>query len=209
MASDDQGSITRWLGDLKAGDTEAVQPLWERYYERLVRLARARLKLKRRSGAAEDEEDAALSAFHSFCEGAARGRFPRLADRDDLWKLLVVITARKAGAQLQRQGRMKRGGGRVVDAADLRDGDASTGAGADLLDQVMGAEPTPEFAAMVAEEYSRLLEKLDDDELRRVALDRMEGYTTDEIAARLGCARRTVARRLDVIRKTWEAEEPD
>ena len=47
---------------------------------------------------------------------------------------------------------------------------------------------------------------LDDDDLRRVALDRMEGYTNDEIAARLGCARRTVARRLDVIRQTWEAE---
>ena len=206
MSFGEQGSITRWLGDLKAGDPEAAQPLWERYYARLVRLARARLNLRRRSAAAEDEEDAALSAFHSFCEGAAHGRFPRLADRDDLWKLLVVITARKAGAQLQREGRHKRGGGRVVDAADLRDRDPSASAGDDLLDQVIGTEPTPEFAAMVAEEYRRLLDSLDDDELRRVALDRMEGYTTDEIAARLGCARRTVARRLDLIRKTWEAE---
>ena len=206
MAFGEQGSITQWLGDLKAGDPEAVQPLWERYYARLVRLARARLKLKRRSGAAEDEEDAALSAFHSFCKGAAHGRFPRLADRDDLWKLLVVITARKAGAQLQREGRQKRGGGRVVDAADLRGRDPAVSAGDDLLDQVVGAEPTPEFAAMVAEEYGRLLERLDDDELRRVALDRMEGYTSDEIATRLGCARRTVARRLDLIRKIWEIE---
>jgi len=206
MAFDEEGSITRWLGGLKAGDPQAVQPLWERYYARLVRLARARLRLKRRAGAAEDEEDAALSAFHSFCAGAAHGRFPRLVDRDDLWKLLVVITARKAGAQLQRQGRQKRGGGRVVDAAGFRDRDPAASAGNDLLDQVMGAEPTPEFAAMVAEEYRRLLDRLGDDELRRVALDRMEGYTSDEIAARLGCARRTVARRLDLIRKTWEAE---
>lgn len=206
MAFDEQGSISRWLGDLKAGDHDAVQPLWERYYGRLVRLARARLKLRRRSGAVEDEEDAALSAFHSFCEGAACGRFPRLADRDDLWKLLVVITARKAGAQLQREGRQKRGGGRVVGAADLPHADPQASTGDDLLEQVMGAEPTPEFAAMVAEEYGRLLDRLDDDELRRVALDRMEGYTCDEIAARLGCARRTVARRLDLIRKVWESE---
>src|SRR5256885_1817495 len=62
-----------------------------------------------------------------------------------------------------------------------------------------GPEPPPEFAAMVAEEYRRLLDALDDDSLRRVALDRMEGYTNDEIADRLGCARRTVARRLDLI----------
>jgi DNA-directed RNA polymerase specialized sigma24 family protein len=31
----------------------------------------------------------------------------------------------------------------------------------------------------------------------------MDGYTVDEIADRLGCARRTVARRLELIRKTW------
>lgn len=206
MSSGDQGSITRWLGDLKAGDHQAAQPLWERYFGRLVGLARARLRQRRRSGAAEDEEDAALSAFHSFCEGAARGRFPLLADRDDLWKLLVVITARKAGAQVLRQGRRKRGGGRVVSAVDLPGHAAQTSPGDDLLDQVIGAEPTPEFALMVAEEYGRLLDRLDGPELRQVAIDRMEGYTRDEIAARLGCARRTVARRLDLIRKAWEAE---
>jgi hypothetical protein len=43
-----------------------------------------------------DEEDVALSAFDSFCAGAERGRFPDLKDRDNLWALLVTITARKA-----------------------------------------------------------------------------------------------------------------
>jgi ECF sigma factor len=38
----------------------------------------------------------ASSAFASFCRGAEGGRFPLLADRDDLWRLLVPITARKA-----------------------------------------------------------------------------------------------------------------
>jgi DNA-directed RNA polymerase specialized sigma24 family protein len=199
----DDGSITRWLGELKAGDREAVQPLWERYYLRLVGLARARLRSRRR-GAVEDEEDAALSAFNSFCAGAERGRYPQLADRDDLWRLLVVITARKAGAQVARSARQKRGGGRVVAAADL--GGSSASAGADVFERVISAEPTPEFAALAAEEYRRLLESLPGDELRKVALDRMEGFSNDEIAERLGCARRTVARRLDLIRKTWEAE---
>ena len=60
---------------------------------------------------------------------------------------------------------------------------------------------------MVAEETRRLLGRLGDDQLRQIALDRMEGYTTEEIADRLGCARRTVARRLDLIRQTW-SEEP-
>jgi DNA-directed RNA polymerase specialized sigma24 family protein len=204
MSSGEQGSVSRWLGELKAGDRDAIQPLWERYYARLVSLARAKLRGRNRSAAVEDEEDAALSAFHSFCEGAARGQYPLLSDRDDLWRLLVVITARKAGAQVQRQGRQKRGGGRVVEATDVAAGSPEAVDG--VLERLVDAEPTPEFAAMVAEEYRRLLEALGDDGLRRVALDRMEGYTCDEIAGRLGCARRTVARRLDLIRKLWEAE---
>ena len=59
---------------------------------------------------------------------------------------------------------------------------------------------------MAAEESTRLLEALGDESLRQVALWRMEGYTTDEIAERLGCARRTVARRLELIRTLWLAE---
>jgi DNA-directed RNA polymerase specialized sigma24 family protein len=49
----------------------------------------------------------------------------------------------------------------------------------------------------------RFLGALDDDARRRAALSRMEGFTNDEVADRLGCARRTIARRLDLIRKTW------
>jgi DNA-directed RNA polymerase specialized sigma24 family protein len=206
VSSEKQGSITRWIGDLKAGDDAAAQPLWERYFARLVQLARARLRATHRPTAVEDEEDAALSAFNSFCAGAAKGRFPLLSDRDDLWRLLVVITARKACAQVQRRARQKRGGGRVLDEAAMpggRSDDSEAG-----FDFVAGPEPTPEFAAMVAEEYGRLLTALDDDSLRQVALDRMAGYTNDEIAERLGCARRTVARRLDLIRKIWSEEEP-
>ena len=203
MPPEAEGSVTRWIGDVKGGDAAAAQPLWERYFARLVQLARAKLRATWRGSPVEDEEDAALSAFNSFCEGAARGRFPLLTDRDDLWRLLVVITARKACAQVQRRTRKKRGGGRVLGEADLVGASADDQAG---LDQMIGAEPTPEFAAMVAEEYRLLLDALDDESLRRVALDRMEGYTNDEIAARLGCARRTVARRLDLIRRIWSEE---
>ncbi|HKI21310.1 MAG TPA: ECF-type sigma factor, partial [Isosphaeraceae bacterium] len=119
MTGGDGHSITGWLGNLKEGDQTAAQPLWERYFSKLVVVARAKLSRLRRATADADEEDAALSAFNSFCAGAARGKFPQLADRDDLWRLLVVITARKAMAQANRQGRKKRGGGRVVEEAVL------------------------------------------------------------------------------------------
>jgi DNA-directed RNA polymerase specialized sigma24 family protein len=208
MSARDGGSITGWLGDLREGDQAAAQPLWEHYFSKLVTVARTKLRRMRKTTADQDEEDAALSAFNSFCAGAARGKFPQLADRDDIWRLLVVITARKAMAQANREGRQKRGGGRVVEEAVLF-GHGLGGADGSLagLERIAAQGPSPEFAAMMAEECGRLLDSLDDDSLRQVALSRMEGYNNDEIAEQLGCARRTVARRLDLIRKTWLAAE--
>src|SRR5262245_60276365 len=189
------GSVTRWLSQLRAGDAGAAGPLWERYFRRLVALAGARLHGASRRAA--DEEDVALSAFDSFCRGAGRGRFPHLDDRDDLWRPLVTITARKALHLRRDEGRKKRGGG-----LDPRFG------AEDDLEQVVGQEPTPEFAAEVAEECRRLLGSLGDPTLRAVALWKMEGYTSEEIAARLDCAPRTVERKLRLIRDTWEGEGP-
>ncbi len=208
MDPSERGSITGWLGHLKEGDQAAAQPLWEHYFSRLVTVARTKLRRMRRSTADQDEEDAALSAFNSFCAGAQRGRYPQLADRDDIWKLLVVITARKAMAQATREGRQKRGGGRVVDEAVLFQNGLSGGDGSLVgLERIAAQGPSPEFAALMAEECGRLLDALGDEDLRQVALSRMEGYSNDEIAEQLGCARRTVARRLDLIRKTWLADE--
>ena len=202
MSTEPQGSVTHWIGALKVGDAEAAQRLWERYFDALVRLARAKLGAMPRGAA--DEEDVALSAFHSFCQGAVRGRFPRLDDRDNLWRLLVTITAHKALDQVRRQARQKRGGGRVlVGSAQAGGEDDTDGAG---LEQVVGQEPTPQFAAMVADECRRLLAVLDDETLRQIALLRMEGYSDEEIAARVDCSLRTVSRKLALIRKAWLRE---
>ena len=159
MAGEEGHSITGWLGELREGDQAAAQPLWERYFSKLVAVARAKLKRLRRSGADEDEEDAAISAFNSFCNGAARGKFPQLTDRDDLWRLLVVITARKAMAQANRNLRQKRGGGRVVSEVVLFGGDDQAAPGPIAgLEQIAASGPTPEFAAMMAEQCRILLD---------------------------------------------------
>ncbi len=196
-ATETAGSVTHWIGDLKSGGQEAAAQLWGRYFNGLVRIARDRLRESPRGKA--DEEDVALSAFHSLCQGAARGRFPDLQDRNNLWKLLLTITAQKALDHRRREGRLKRGGGR----AGVATGSSSQEDTEDALAQVTGREPSPEFAAQMAEQYSRLLDRLCDETLQRVASEKMEGYTNLEIAQGLGCGLRTVERKLGVIRATW------
>jgi DNA-directed RNA polymerase specialized sigma24 family protein len=200
MASEDGGSVTRWITAVKRGDEEAVQSLWDRYFDRLAKLARAKLGISRQGGV-EDEEDAVVDAFDSFCRGAVNGRFPRLTDRVDLWKLLGLITVRKALDQRTRRKAARRGGGLPGRGWSPR-GAGAHGSGDDL-DQILDREPPPDLAAMLAEEYRQRLAALEDEQLRRIAIWRMEGYTEDEIAQRLGCTRRTVARRLELIRLRW------
>jgi DNA-directed RNA polymerase specialized sigma24 family protein len=197
-----KGSVTHWVGQLQAGDEGAAQHLWERYFRRLVGLARKKLRDTPRRAA--DEEDVALSAFDSFCRGLRRGSFPQVADRNNLWRLLVTLTARKAFDQVRDERTQKRGGGAVSGDSALRGADSSGGG----LEQVLCREPTPEFAAQVADECRRLLDLLADGELRSIAVGKMDGETTEQIAARLACAPSTVERKLRRIRGLWAEGRP-
>ena len=49
--------------------------------------------------------------------------------------------------------------------------------------------------------FADIGEHLKDETLKKIAVWRVEGDTIDEIAAKLGCARRTVHRKLDLIKK--------
>jgi RNA polymerase sigma factor (sigma-70 family) len=178
--------VTLWISQVKDGQSDAVRPLLERYFQRLVELARARLQGV--PGLAAYDEDVALSAFKSLCLGAERDRFPRLADRDDLWRLLAVLTVRKA-IDLQRRRRPQE-------------------AGAETVEQLLSREPPPELAAEMSEEYRRLLDRLGDPQLQAIALWKVEGHTNEEIADRLGCAVRSVERKLHRIRIEWQEAAP-
>jgi RNA polymerase sigma factor (sigma-70 family) len=180
---------------LRAGDTQAAQALWERYYADLVRLAHDHLASRVRRTA--DPEDIALGAFASFCRGVSEERFPRLDDRHDLWRILFTITVRKAADQARREARQRRGGGQlinVVDLLELPDAD---------LDQLAGNAPDPALAAELAEELQVLLARLPGDDLRQITQLRLEGHTLPEIALQLGRSLRGIERKWTLIRRCW------
>lgn len=193
-------AVTLWIEQLKEGDAHAVEKLWGRYFAQLVELARS--KLDRAPRAAADEEDVALSAFKSFCLGAQCGRFPRLTDRNSLWSLLVAITAHKCVDQIRHENRKKRrGASQTADAQNI----------VEPISKLISEQPTPEFAALVGEQFELLLLRLneaDDPDLIRIAVAKMLGDSTTEIAKQLGCAPRTVERKLLLIRRLWERECP-
>lgn len=198
------GSVTQWIEQLKGGDeASAAQRLWERYYGQLVRLCDKKLGDHPRRVA--DEEDVALSAFSSFVQGAREGRFAQLSDRDNLWRLLVVIAARKVVDQWHHDHRQKRGEGNVQGESALIDLELGIGG----IDQIVGREPTPEFAALIVEQCQQMLGSLTEPTLRRIAVWKMEGYTNKEIADSLDCVPRTVERKLRVIRKLWSEKAAD
>ncbi|MFO0881706.1 MAG: ECF-type sigma factor [Gemmataceae bacterium] len=190
--SDEPKSVSVWLEQLQIGQLDAAQQIWERYHLRLLRLARKKLPGFARR--ASDEEDVALSAFHSFCQAVDQGRFPRLRDRHNLWALLVTLTERKALAHLEREQAAKRGGGAVRGDSVLIH-----------VQDLTGPEPTPEFVAGMVEECERLLALLDarEPELRLIAQWKLEGYTNEEIAAKTGRSLATIERKLTLIRSLW------
>lgn len=191
----DSNSITTWIRQLKDGNIAATQPLWERYFSRMVKLAEQKLgSTPRRIG---DEEDVALSAFHSFCQAVEKDRFPQLNNRQDLWQILVMHTARKVSAQRRHESRKKRGGAVVHENPEV------------AMEHVIGTEPDPQFAVAVADEFRFLLNLLEDEELRIIALRRLECYTSGEIAQELGYGESTIRRKTALIRKIWEESLPN
>ncbi|MGB7347121.1 MAG: ECF-type sigma factor [Pirellulaceae bacterium] len=193
------------LTAVRQGDDEAIATLWNDYFQRLVRLAATRLpKNLRRVG---DEEDIALSAFHSFIAGVRDDRFPDLSGPNNLWGLLITLTSRKVHAHLRHHLRQKRGGGDVRGESVFADsmGELNrTGIGA-----VDGQTDTPDLHAELAEACDELLNQLPDDQLRQIAIMRMDGFLVDEIADKLKLSKRAVERRLQLIRKTWSEATQD
>jgi RNA polymerase sigma factor (sigma-70 family) len=185
-SSADNDSVTRLIRAAQDDRVSAVGPLLAVYFDRLVHLARQRLK--NLPGLAGYDEDLALRSFYSVYRRVRDAERPlQLTGRDDLWRLLATRTISRAIDLIRRHRPEESPGGADVE-------------------NLLAREPTPEDAAEMADECRRLLELLDEPQLRQIALWKVEGYTNEEIAARLDCVPRTIERKVSRIRLLWRQQ---
>jgi RNA polymerase sigma factor (sigma-70 family) len=201
-----RGSVTRLIIDLRSDEATvrelAARLVWGRYFQELLALARSHLSARIRGR--EDEQDVLQSMYKSFCLRQRRGDFD-LANRDELWKLLVQITLRKARNTANRHLVGKRDvrrdtSGEVVPADSFDEPTA-------LLNQLDIDDPTPAEAALLNEALEQRFQALREPALRLIAQKKLEGYTNQEIAQELQCTMRTVERKLERIRTYWGKAE--
>ncbi|MCA9035972.1 MAG: hypothetical protein KDA91_12630 [Planctomycetaceae bacterium] len=193
-----QSAMISWLGQLRDGDDAAACQLWDQYFSQLLALTRQRLR--HTSRAMSDEEDIVISAMKSFCIGLRNGRFEQLTGRESLWRVLLTITLRKIADKHQFDHRGKR------DISRIQSGHANDVGGDTTLETLLSREPDPQTAIACADEIASLLERLEHDDLQRIALMKMEGFTNQEIAERVDCSRSSIERKLRTIRMMWSQE---
>jgi DNA-directed RNA polymerase specialized sigma24 family protein len=190
-------SISVLLPDVLLGNREAIGRLWQRFFPRLVALANSRLGPNLRLPV--DGEDVATNAFMDFVrllqQPDRAERFPRLENRDHLWRILARIT--------------------VWEALDwVRPPAWPAEAGDAALDQVPGREPEPQFADAINEEVEYLIGRLhgrdaeQTDRLRRLARIKMQGRTNKDAARELNCSVAQVELLLAYIRQSWSEYDP-
>ncbi len=190
-------NVSHWIDLVKYGDSAAANRIWQHYFDRLVQSVRRRLAGQNR--AVSDEEDIVLSVFDSFYAAAENGRFPDLSDRDDLWRLLLRMSARKVIDKRRHDLRQRRGGD--VEIRSLGDSEDN-----ETVIEAIGNEPSPEMVLMMQESVDHLFSNLGVGHLRDLAGAKLEGYSNAELAQRFECSERTIERRLHLIREKCQQE---
>ena len=183
-------SVTRWINELKKGDAAAADLLWQFLQSRLIALASRQVGFS----VSYDKEDVALDAFATLCEGIREGRY-EIANRNALWSLLGVITINGARKRSRNEKRLRRGGSFTRTKSNDK-----------TLDSITTNELSPEDSYFALDECKRLLSILPNENLKRLAVLKVDGYTNEEVAEIMNCTRRSVQRRLKLIREIWTNE---
>ncbi len=195
--ADSVGSVTEWIEDLKSKDPEAQQKIWHRFVDRLVNFANR--KLSGINSPVVDANDVANMAFYSLFEKTP-DQFESLINRNDLWRILALMAERRAIDVIRRAMAQKNGNDRLLNESVLpvnKDGHRLS------LDHFPNADATPDFILILNEEIEVRLDSLNDETLRCIAIEKMQGAKNQEIASKLAISLRSVERKLSLIRNIF------
>lgn len=174
------------LDRVRAGDEDAARELHDRYVHRLLHLARVRIS--QRLAQRVDPEDVVQSVFRSFFHRVQHGDV-QLPD-DDVGKFLVGVTVRKTLRKIAFHRAAKRN-------------PAHEAVGQDAIDhgllECLDEEPSPEATVAFLDELEHFFRRLTPED-RQILELRMQGYTNEEIAERLGTYDRRIRRVMEHVR---------
>jgi RNA polymerase sigma-70 factor (ECF subfamily) len=177
------------IAEFKAGSESAARELFDKYCERLMKLARRRIGHRMTSRI--DPEDVLQSAFRTFFNRVRNDEF-EFHQEDDLFKLLVRLTVHKTLRQIAYHRAQKRN-------PELEAGQGSEAH--EILQQITAGEPPPEVEVALIEEFEKFMGQLQPFD-REVLGMKLQGFSTVEIAEKLGSYDRKIRRVLERIQET-------
>jgi hypothetical protein len=199
MTKNDADSVRRDLQDLRAGSQSATGRVVQRYWGRLQRLVRPRVRWYGRPAVSVDEDDVANDALNSVINRLQRGRYRGIVNQDGLWRMLAIFAVRRAGRLVK-----KWNGHPPVQSL------SATNSFAD-------PSRLPSSRVVAAEEKERLIDAINafqpprsghpsSEELVRLVHLLAEDHDIPEIAKRLDVARCTIYRWIGLVRKIGEQQ---
>ncbi|MEZ6068172.1 MAG: ECF-type sigma factor [Planctomycetaceae bacterium] len=195
----DESSIGPWLRSLQDGDGNAMQNIWDQFFEKLAAFGDHRFKAS--PALKGTGEDLAASVLESLWRGIQAGRFRDLRSRSELWWTLLAMARRKCVDHIRRDGAIKRGG----DAREISLNGAPVGE-RQLFEQLVSATPDPQYLAAVADAIDQGITGLSDSTLQQIAALTLEGQDPAQIAVRLDLSESTVRRKLNRIINVWRLQ---
>lgn len=177
----------------RRGDEDAAREVFDAYVARLIPLARRRIS--QRLASRVDPEDIVQSVFRTFFARLKDDKF-EINDQDDLFRLLVRITVHKTLRQIAHHKAAKRDPNMEMPQSDSTN---------EQVLQLLSNEPTPEATVTFLDQLEHFLGQLQPQD-RQILELRMEGFSTEEIAKKLGSYDRKVRRVLERIRALAEHE---
>ncbi len=200
MREESDESVSGWISRLPHGDKDAQAKIWERYGDVVTRMARRFLGgVQRRDS---DEEDVSVQVLCSLYKKFESGDFSEVTNREQLWGLLMSMTRNKAAETARHKRALKRGAGNVRGESVFQDAQNEKN-GLDQQVQTRGQLDPAEYQTF---QFMELIDCLGDDELRKIALLRIGGFSNAEICERTGLEERTLFRRFEKIKSILQVE---